>query len=61
MTLRGSWHYNLSLYPKIMQVIQRSTVVSRLISHTFPMSQIQQAFELSASQQNAKIILHPWE
>ena len=44
-----------------MQVIQSSPVIMHLISHTFPMSQIQQAFEVSASQQNAKIILHPWE
>ncbi|MFH1085497.1 MAG: zinc-binding dehydrogenase, partial [Chloroflexota bacterium] len=61
LTLRGSWHYNLSLYPEIMQVIQRSPVVAQLISHVLPMSRVQEAFELSASQQNAKIILHPWE
>jgi L-iditol 2-dehydrogenase len=60
LTLRGSWHYNLALYPKIMHVIQNSPVIDKLISHTFPMSDIQQAFEVSASQQCAKIILHPW-
>jgi L-iditol 2-dehydrogenase len=61
LTLRGSWHYNLSLYPKIMQVIQGSPVVDKLISHVMPMSQIQEAMELSASHQCAKIILKPWE
>lgn len=61
LTLRGSWHYNLSLYPQIMQVIQQSPVVDRLISHVLPMSLIQDAFELSASHQCAKIILKPWE
>jgi L-iditol 2-dehydrogenase len=60
LTLRGSWHYNLSLYPQIMHVIQTSPAIGDLISHTFPMSDIQQAFEISASQQCAKIILHPW-
>jgi L-iditol 2-dehydrogenase len=60
LTLRGSWHYNLSLFPRIMHVIQTSPVVGDLISHTFPMSSIQEAFEVSASQQCAKIILHPW-
>ena len=61
LTLRGSWHYNLSLFPHIMQVIQRSPVVQHLVSHVFPMSAIQTAFETSASQQCAKIILKPWE
>jgi L-iditol 2-dehydrogenase len=60
LTLRGSWHYNLSLYPQIMHVIQNSPAIGELISHTFPMSEIQQAFEVSASNQCAKIILHPW-
>lgn len=61
LTLRGGWHYNLSLFPQIMQVIQKSPVVHHLVSHTFPMSAIQTAFETSASQQCAKIILNPWE
>jgi L-iditol 2-dehydrogenase len=61
LTIRGSWHYNLSLFPKIMQVIRESPVIERLISHVLPMSQIQEALELSASHQCAKIILRPWE
>jgi L-iditol 2-dehydrogenase len=61
LTIRGSWHYNLSLYPKIMQVIQGSPVIDKLISHIMPMSQIQAAFELSASHECAKILLKPWE
>jgi threonine dehydrogenase-like Zn-dependent dehydrogenase len=61
LTVRGSWHYNLSLYPKIMQVIQESPVIENLISHVMPMGQIQQALELSATHQCAKILLKPWE
>jgi threonine dehydrogenase-like Zn-dependent dehydrogenase len=60
LTIRGSWHYNLNLYPKVMQVIQGSLVIEHLISHRLPMSQIQQAMEISASHQCAKIILDPW-
>ncbi len=56
----GSWHYNLSLYRPIMQVIQESPIIDLLISHRFPMSDIQQAFETSASHDTAKIILDPW-
>lgn len=61
LTLIGSWHYNLNDFPKIMQVIQKSPLVDLLISHVFPMSRIQEAFETSASRQSAKIILKPWE
>jgi len=61
LTVRGSWHYNLALYPKVMQVIQRFPDIEGLISHVLPMSQIQEAFEISASQRCAKILLKPWE
>ena len=61
LTIHGSWHYNLNLFPKIMQVIERSPVIDRLISHVLPMSRIQEAMELSASHECAKIILKPWE
>ena len=61
LTLYGSWHYNLALYPKVLQVIRCSPAAQKLISHVLPMSRIQEAFEISASHQCAKIILHPWE
>lgn len=61
VTVRGCWHYNLSDFPKIMTVIQQSPLIDRLISHTLPMSRIQEAFELCAAQQTAKVILKPWE
>jgi threonine dehydrogenase-like Zn-dependent dehydrogenase len=61
LTLFGSWHYNLSDYAKVMQVIRDAPLVERLISHVLPMSRIQEAFELSASHQTAKVILKPWD
>lgn len=61
ITLIGSWHYNLNLYPRIAQVIQQSPILDLLISHVMPMSQIQQAMELCASHATAKVILKPWE
>lgn len=60
LTLIGSWHYNLRDFPLVMKVIQKSPLIDLLISHVIPMSQIQEAFELSASQQTAKVILNPW-
>ncbi|MHB1295493.1 MAG: zinc-dependent alcohol dehydrogenase [Anaerolineae bacterium] len=61
LKVMGSWHYNLNDYPAVMQVIQQSPLIDLLISHVLPMSHIQEAFELSASHQTAKVILHPWE
>jgi threonine dehydrogenase-like Zn-dependent dehydrogenase len=60
LTLIGSWHYNLNLFPQIMRVIQNSALVPRLITHTFPLSEVQRAFEVSAAAEHAKIILRPW-
>lgn len=60
LTLIGSWHYNLNLFPAIMQVIERSPLVPQLITHTFPLSDVQRALEVSASPDHAKIILRPW-
>jgi len=61
LTIMGSWHYNLSYFPIIVQVIQRSPLLDLLVSHVMPMSQIQRAFEISASNQTGKMILHPFE
>ena len=61
LTLIGVWHYNLNDFPRLMKVIQGSPLLDLLVSHVIPMSQIQNAFEISASHQSAKIILKPWE
>jgi threonine dehydrogenase-like Zn-dependent dehydrogenase len=61
IAIMGSWHYNLNLYPDLMQVIQRSPVIDLLISHVLPMTDINRAFELCASHETAKVILKPWE
>ena len=60
LVLYGSWHYNLSRFPAVLKVVQDSPAIADLVSHIIPMSQIQTAFELSASRTCAKIILKPW-
>jgi threonine dehydrogenase-like Zn-dependent dehydrogenase len=60
LVLRGSWHYNLNHFPRVMQVIQQSPLIDQLVSHTFPMSRIQEAFELQLTGQCAKVLLYPW-
>lgn len=59
--LIGSWHYNLNDFPQLMQVIRHSPLADKLITHVFPMSEIEKAFETSAGQNCAKILLKPWE
>ena len=61
LTLMGSWHYSLRDTPRMMRMIaELESELDKLISHTFPMSEIQQAWELQTSGQCAKIILKPW-
>ena len=59
--LIGSWHYNLAEADSVFRVIAESPLIGHLVSHVLPMSQIQEAFELSASHETAKVILRPWE
>lgn len=59
--LIGSWHYNLGEFGNLMKVIGQSPAVDLLVTHTYPMSRVQDAFEESAKQQSGKIILKPWE
>ncbi len=61
LTLVGSWHYNLKHTPKMMDIIAESSVnLDLLISHHFVLTEVQQAWELQASGQCAKVLLHPW-
>jgi len=60
LTLIGSWLYNTADFPKVMQIIQESPLIELLVSHIMPMSQIQDGFELLASGQCAKVVVHPW-
>ncbi len=60
LTLMGSWHYNLGDFDRLMQVIQRAPQLDQFVTHRFPMSEIQAAFECSVSRSSGKIILNPW-
>ncbi|MCL6442635.1 MAG: zinc-binding dehydrogenase [Alicyclobacillus sp.] len=61
LSIYGAWHYNLNDFHKILQVIRGFVQIEKLISHILPMSQIQTAFEISAGQNSAKILIKPWE
>ena len=61
LTIVGTWMYNLCDYPQVMQIIRESPLIDMLVSHVMPMSQIQEAFELMANGECAKVVLKPWE
>jgi len=62
LVLRGNWHYNLGFYPKLMKVIRESgEKIDKLITHSFPMSQVQEAWELQTTGNCGKVILYPWK
>ncbi len=61
LTLAGCWHYNLKDFPRLMQVIVESgPSLDKLISHIFPLDRVQEAWELQATGECAKVILEPW-
>ncbi len=61
ITLVGSWVYNSFEYPIAYHFLQRAEQigipVSSLITHRFPLSQIQEAFDTSLRQEGVKIMV----
>ena len=59
--LRGIWHYNLADTPAMMRLIRRSgDKLDQFLTHTFPMSRVQDAWALQASGACGKVALDPW-
>jgi L-iditol 2-dehydrogenase len=61
LKLIGIWFYNLNDFPNIIKLIEYSPLVNRIVTHIFPMSEIQKAFEVAATPERIKIVLKPWE
>jgi L-iditol 2-dehydrogenase len=61
LTLHGAWHYNLADGPAMMQMIaQIPEQLDTFITHTFPMSQIQEAWALQCTNDCGKVALDAW-
>jgi L-iditol 2-dehydrogenase len=61
-TLHGCWHWNLNDYPKMLRLIKDSAkLIDKQITHRFPMSRVQEAWELQLTGNCGKIILDPRE
>ena len=62
LVLRGNWHYRLSDAPRIMRIIAESgPQLDRLITHTFPLDRVRDAWELQLTGNSGKVVLHPFE
>jgi len=61
LTLHGAWHWNLKDTEVIMETIKRSEqLIDRLITHTFPLARVEEAFKLQETGRCGKVLLHPW-
>ncbi|MDX1931414.1 MAG: zinc-binding dehydrogenase [Capsulimonadales bacterium] len=62
LTLHGQWHYNLGEAPALFEVIRRSAArIDRMITHTFPLERVRDAFERQLTGNCGKVLLKPWE
>jgi threonine dehydrogenase-like Zn-dependent dehydrogenase len=60
LTLHGSWHFNLADAPRLMQAIRAvRDRIDRLVTHTFPLDRVQEAFELQLTGECGKVLLLP--
>ena len=62
ITLVGCWHMNINDAGELITFLRRRPdLADLLITHTFPFSKVQQAFETFVSRQSVKVIMLPWE
>jgi len=56
----GSWYFNASEYEEMIRIVRRGVPIERLITHRFPITEAQKAFETFASGKAAKVLIKPW-
>jgi L-iditol 2-dehydrogenase len=62
LTLHGVWHWNLqNMHPFLKMITEVPDLIDRQVTHTFPMSHVQEAWELQLSGNCGKVLLKPWE
>lgn len=62
LTVRGAWHWNHLRDARAMRQTLRAAgpQLDLLITHRFPMSRVQDAWELQKTGECGKIVLDPW-
>jgi len=62
LSIHGVWHWNLADTPRMWQVIRGSAgLLDKQITHTFPLSRVQDAWELQLTGECGKVLLYPWK
>ncbi len=61
LSLHGIWHWNIQDTGLMLELIRaRRDLLDRMITHTFSLADVQEAFGLQAKAECGKIILQPW-
>jgi L-iditol 2-dehydrogenase len=61
LTLHGCWHWNLQdFHPFLKMIGEVGDLIDRQITHTFPMSRVQDAWDLQLTGNCGKVMLKPW-
>ena len=61
LTLFGSWYTNWVEYYELLERYRAGLAADKLITHTFPLDQAEEAYRLFESGQSGKVMLHPNE
>ncbi len=62
LTIHGNWHYNLRDAGKLLDVIaQAGKKIDTVVTHTFALDRIAEAFDLQLTGNCGKVLLHPWQ
>ncbi|HHU33356.1 MAG TPA: zinc-binding dehydrogenase [Clostridia bacterium] len=61
ITIVGQWHFNMSGIHKMMEMIKNCPSVEKMITHRFPMSQMNEALAVCSSKNCGKVVLDPWK
>ncbi|MBU0638115.1 MAG: zinc-binding dehydrogenase [Planctomycetes bacterium] len=62
LTLHGVWHWNRGDSARILQVVAKSAkLLDKFITHTFPLSQVEDAWKLQLTGHCGKVLLYPWQ
>lgn len=62
LILHGIWHYNLKHIPALFEIAgKHASLLDKMITHSFPLGQVEDAWELQSSGKCGKVLLYPWK